>query len=540
MYRPGFEEYLQEIAPNNEVLKVSTNTLILFIKMGDKTLVSNIISSPLVISVVPMSFLDTLGKITQGTVGGVTANEEIGANFLKNNPYLNLSGRGVLIGIIDSGIDYLHPDFIYEDGTSKIVYLWDQTVDGNPPDGYSIGTEYTREQINEAIANNNSTLSVDDGGTGTMNAGICAGRGVVNSNYAGVAEDAELIVVKLRKVNNHYPDIMFYAGSSYVIDKAKNLNMPIVLSIGLGSNFLIGTYTRTILNPKFYSQGFCAVAGAGNEGNTETHTNGVLTHNGDQKFVDFEIDQPEKRLQIQIWIGRPDTVIVSVIAPSGEETKILEVSDFNMVSGLFDLEGTYYVISTIFPNDEDGQQLITISLTNVVSGNWRIKLTGVNIIHGYYYVYLPNRAFLNTGTRFVNPDTEFTITYPATQQDNITVGAYNTLTQSLWPGSSRGPTISNLDQPDLVAPGVNIIAPYPGGEYAMITGTTPAAAYTAGCVALFMQYILVDGHYPDKAFVQSIKTYFRLGATRESQIDYPNDILGYGFLNILNTFNKLR
>ena len=137
-----------------------------------------------------------------------------------------------------------------------------------------------------------------------------------------------------------------------------------------------------------------------------------------------------------------------------------------------------------------------------------------------------------------NPDTS--INYPATFKDNITVGAYNTINNSLWPSSSRGVTVSNLLKPDIVAPGVNIIAPFPGGGYATITGTAPAAAYTSGCVALLLQYTSVNGFYPRLAFVQKIRTFLRAGATRFDNIEYPNNNLGYGILNIKGAFNQLR
>ncbi|MDO7205183.1 hypothetical protein Q5M85_14630 [Paraclostridium bifermentans] len=112
-----------------------------------------------------------LASINLSTENGITATEEIGANYFKTNPNININGSKVLICIANSGIDYLHPDFIYPDGTSKIRYLWDQTKDENPPDGFNIGTEYTREDINKAIIENNRNLSVDEEGIGTALSG---------------------------------------------------------------------------------------------------------------------------------------------------------------------------------------------------------------------------------------------------------------------------------------------------------------------------------------------------------------------------------
>ena len=481
-----------------------------------------------------------LGTITPGTEGGVNANEDIGVNFFKNNPNIYLSGRGIAIAIISSGIDYLHPDFINADGTSKILYLWDQTKEGNPPKGYYIGTEYTREQINEAIANNDSSLSTDEEGYGTILSGICAGLGNVNSEYAGVAEDAQLIVVKLEKIDGYYNNAMSQVASQYVYEKAFQSNMPLVINYANGTTSLAGISTRTIIEQSYFTRGVCSVSAAGDEGNTQTHTSGKILASGDVKEIEFEVTSIEEQLEIQIWIEKPDTAIVTIVSPSGEESKSINVSDFNTISGIFDFENTNYSITYIYPTIFSGQQQAIVNMTSVKSGIWKIRLTGDYISNGNYDAYLPNRVFLNSGTRFRNPDPSSTILYPATFSDNITVGAYDSINRGLWQGSSRGPTISGLLKPDLIAPGVNIIGPYPGGGYGTITGTAPAAAYTSGCVSMFMQYVLLDMDYRSKAFVQNIRTIFRIGSIRSEDILYPNNNTGYGVLNMRNTMEVFR
>ena len=248
----------------------------------------------------------------------------------------------------------------------------------------------------------------------------------------------------------------------------------------------------------------------------------------------------EEQLEIQIWIEKPDTAIVTIVSPSGEESKSINVSDFNTISGIFDFENTNYSITYIYPTIFSGQQQAIVNMTSVKSGIWKIRLTGDYISNGNYDAYLPNRVFLNSGTRFRNPDPSSTILYPATFSDNITVGAYDSINRGLWQGSSRGPTISGLLKPDLIAPGVNIIGPYPGGGYGTITGTAPAAAYTSGCVSMFMQYVLLDMDYRSKAFVQNIRTIFRIGSIRSEDILYPNNNTGYGVLNMRNTMEVFR
>ncbi|UPA31613.1 S8 family peptidase [Terrisporobacter glycolicus] len=545
LYKPGFEEDLKEIAPNYEFLKISDRLGVLFAYVNYQDINSeqtfkNVLAISSIDRMLNLVRYNSLSIISQGISNGVTANEEIGVNFFKNNPNISLSGKGVLIGLIDTGIDYLHPDFIYDNNTTKIASLWDQSKDGKPPDGFFIGSEYTREDINNAILNNDSSLSVDDEGSGTMLAGICAGMGKVNKNYVGVAEDAELVIVKMGKVDGNYNNAMVTGGFEYIKQKARELQMPVVVTFGFGSNSLVGISQRDLTELTFYEKGVSLVNAAGNEGNTDTHNSGRLLYTNDVKTIELEVNNFEESINIEIWLNKPDIARAAVLSPSGELTRDVDVSIGNTVVGILDLESTIYSITYIFPTLFSGQQQIIINLTNVPKGIWKIILTGQYIMDGEYNAYLPNRALLKPGTKFTNSDPNKTINYPATYNDNVTVGAYNTINNSIWPSSSRGNTINNLPKPDIVAPGVNIIAPYPGGGYATVTGTAPAAAYTSGCIAYLLQNNFVKENYPRLAYVQKIRTYLRAGATRLDNISYPNNNLGYGFLNIKGAFYQLR
>ncbi|WP_455540146.1 bifunctional germination protease/germinant receptor pseudoprotease CspBA [Terrisporobacter sp.] len=541
LFTPGFEESLTQYGNSIEFYKISDNFGIVFINEYSSDLVKSILSNEFIDRQDQLIRISILGNIVQGTTGGVNANEEIGVNFFKNNPSINLTGRGVIISIVSSGIDYLHPDFIYPDGTSKILYLWDQTKEGNPPEGYYIGTEYTREDINEAIRNNDSTLSTDEEGYGTILAGICAGLGNVTPEYAGVAEDAELIVVKMNKIDGFYSNAMQYSGQEYAYRKALEINRAIVLNYLVGSNSQVGITYRDILRIKpFYTRGVCLVSAAGNEGNTQTHARGVLESSGDIQDIDLEVGSYIESIDIQIWLNRPDTAEVAIVSPTGEVSKIIAVTDYNNITGRFNFENTSYIINYIYPTTYSGQQLTTINLLNVAAGTWKIRLIGDYITNGIYNIYLPNRVFINEDVKFSSPDQNYTINYPSTYNDTISVGAYNTISRGLWPGSSRGLSISGLQKPDIVAPGVNIIGPYPGGGYATITGTAPAACYTSGAVAMFMQYILNENTYVKTAFVQKIRTLLSAGATRTDGIIYPNVETGYGLLNLRRTFEVFR
>lgn len=481
-----------------------------------------------------------LGIITRGTENGVVAQEDIGINFFKNNPNVLLTGQGTVIGIIDTGIDYLHEDFIYPDGTSKILYLWDQTKEGNSPKGFFLGTEYTNDDINEAIKSKDNTLSIDEEGHGTMVSGICAGLGNLNKSYEGVAPGAELIVVKLAKVEGYYNNAMLVAAIQYIYQKSDELNLTTVLNISMASTGLVGYADRVNSRQTYFSNGICIVAGAGNEGNTEIHTTGIIQREGESVDLRIQVEEEEEILRIELWLSNHDRVNLTIITPSGEESKSIDLSNYDLVNGIFDLENTIYSIRYSYPTSYSGQEHTIIYLRNVKRGIWKIELEGVSISEGRYNVYLENRVFLNKGTKFIESNPNYTITYPGVQQDLITIGTYNSINRSIWPSSSRGPSIIKRLKPDVVAPGVNIIAPYPNNKYATITGSSAAGSYGAGVVSLYFEYIITKDTYPNKGFIQMIRTFMQGGASRIGDLDYPNNVTGYGILNLRGMFEQLK
>lgn len=484
-----------------------------------------------------------LANINLSTENGITATEEIGANYFKTNPNINISGNKVLICVANSGIDYLHPDFIYPDGTSKIRYLWDQTKDENPPYGFNIGTEYTREDINKAIQENNKNLSIDEEGIGTALSGICSGLGNVSSQYSGVAENSELIIVKMKKLNGFYSNSMLSAALEYAYEKAKKEKLPLINSITLGSNQSVSSGVSTIENDKFFEYGFCNVVAAGNEGNGNHHATGQIKFEGEVKDIKIEVHDDEEEVEVDLWINKPDKLNVTIVSPTGEESKLSYVSNYSTMEGLFDLERTTYRIYTIYPLPYGGQQQTAIKLINVKKGTWTIRLIGQYITNGIYNLYLPNKGLTKSIVKFSANNPKYTINFPGGYRDMITVGTYDSINKSIWSESSRGPVIGvigKMIKPDIVAPGVNIIAPYPGQNYCTITGSSVSASYVVGGVALVMQYTFSDSYYKSKAVIQKIRTFLRGGAKRNNQLVYPNEIYGYGILDIKGAFDQLK
>ena len=493
----------------------------------------------------PMS---SLINITNNSTQGESVRSAAGTDYIYNNPYITPTGENVLIAIIDSGINYLHPDFINPDQTTKIVSIWDQeSTAKEAPQGYLFGSEFTREEINEAIRQNNPTLSIDEIGTGTIAAGIAAGLGRLNSGYDGVAKGAELVIVKLRSYTGYYKEGKvnyqvsdFLAGIRYVTELADRLNRKIVI------NITVGERSRTVLQASLLDtfnylnrSGYVVVSGAGNEGNSDIHYKGNIQIT--DKYQDIIIQVGEQtNLDIILCPSGPDKIGASIISPSGEMSYTINYAPDNFsYTGRFNLEDTGYELSYIYPWLQSGNLELIARLKDVKPGIWTLRLYPEFIIKGEYDVYLPNKNLISDQTRFINATSESTITFFATTRNVITVGAYNGKTNGIWIGSSNGSLRTSPIKPDIVAPGVDIIAPY-GNTYTTATGTGVSSSMVAGVLAVIIDY--VSTQEPDSKIVlytQVLKTYLMLGATKKEIYTYPNTSEGYGNLNLEETLRQI-
>lgn len=441
--------------------------------------------------------MSSLIDITNQLSFGISASYASGVNYVNKNPYINASGKNVLIGIIDSGIDYLHPDFINNDNTTKIVSIWDQGSDKkNSPQGTIFGSEFTREDINKAIKDNDSTLTTDEIGTGTIAAGICAGRGKLNSEYLGVAVDSELVVVKLRQYEGkfkkgviHYINTDFLAAIKYVLDISKREQKYTIINLTVGgrsSSALIATYLDTFTY--LSSSGIVLVSGAGNEGNTDIHYQGFFN---DHNYQDVKIQVGEQNyLRICVSSVGPDKIGGLIISPSGELSFRVDYSPDNYIYyGKFNLENTTYEMNLIYPWILSGNQELIINLDNIKPGIWTVRLYPEFIINGEYDIYLPNKNLMSKDTRFIDPNSFSTITMYGSGENVITVGTYDNKTNSIWVGSSKGPMKGIGIKPDIVAPGVDIISAFINKSYTTSTGTGVSSSIVSGVLAVIMEYI---------------------------------------------------
>jgi len=451
-------------------------------------------------------------------------------------PPYNLTGRGVLVGVIDSGIDYANPVFRNADGTTRIRTLWDQSLSENPPEGYVIGTEYTSEQINEALRQptmeqrRQIVPSQDISGHGTAVAGVAAGS---SNNYRGVAYESELIVVKLgiSKLDGFPRTTELMQGIDYVVRKALEYQMPVAINISFGNtygahdgNSLLEQFIQDVANR--WKSVICI--GTGNEGNTAGHTAGVVS-DSEEVVIELSVQENETALNVQIWKAYYDVMDISLESPSGVRVgpiqEILGSQRFRI--GQTDLL-LYYGEPSPYTIDQEIYIDFLPRRDYISSGIWRIILTPREIVSGNYALWLPSENVLNEGTGFLFPSVQGTLTIPSTAFRTIGVGAYNSATMTYADFSGRGS--GARIKPDLVAPGVDILAPIPDGGFGEFSGTSFATPFVTGSAALLMQWGIVVGNDPF-LYGEKVKAYFQRGAREILGFEeYPNQVVGYGAL----------
>ncbi len=455
----------------------------------------------------------------------------------------NLTGSGVITAVIDSGVDYSHPDFRNRDGTTRILYLWDQTIAGNPPEGYRNGSLYTSVEINEALEqeSRNEQLaivpSVDTSGHGTHVLGIGAGNGrASNGRYRGVAYESDIIVVKLgSSVGQSFPKTTnLMEAINFVIEKAIERVQPIAINISFGNNYgshanvsLLEQYIDSMANR--WKTNICI--GTGNEGSQGHHKSGVVEER-ETSVIELAVANYETALNLQIWKNYYDEMRIELISPGGRSSEVLSGKPgTNRVV----LEGTEVLFFYGEPLPYNGLQEIYVEFiprqTYIDSGIWRVRLVPGRIIQGNYDMWLPTGEVLNPMTRFLESTEETTLTIPSTASRAISVGAYDGRTDSFAFFSGRGFTRENQwIKPELVAPGVDITSCAPGGGYARRSGTSMATPFVTGTVALLMEWGIVRGNDP-YLYGEKMKAYLINGARQLSlQREYPNTELGYGAL----------
>lgn len=483
-------------------------------------------------------------------------------NNIKINPYLNLTGKGVLIGMIDTGIDYLNEEFKREDGTSRIVSIWDQTIQGGRDESVYIGDTYTNEEINNAInakKNNRDPYEIvsskDDVGHGTKIAGIIGARGY-NGQFQGIAQNSDLVIVKLLESTNFkntlkgngiedtpvYNNSEVFAGIEYLKKYSIKVKRPMVIYIGVGTTQgshdgknLISRYITSVASIR----GFVIVAGVGNEGAAEGHASGYVKNLGDIATVELKIPREIKYFSFDIWVQKPNRAVLNVISPTGEESKFIKVVRNRIARTEFVFLNTTMDVIYYNPDHFTGHEVINIIFNNIKPGIWKFQLRGDYIINGRYDMWLPPKITLPENTQFIESDPFITLTIPSTARKVASV-AYCGNDNAILASSGKGPNANeNIDNPDFTTLGVNILTTQVGGGVTTISGSSAATGIVAGVSALLLQWGIVEGNDTTMNSTRVI-VYLIHGADRGNlSYRYPSREIGYGFLDLLGTFNVI-
>ncbi len=480
------------------------------------------------------------------------SNDRSGITQVLGQPFLDLSGRGVIFGIADTGIDYTKDEFRFEDGSTKLLNIWDQTVDGRRSEGIYFGSDYGREEIDRALASGDPLSIVpetDENGHGTFLASVAAAN--ETADYIGAAPKADIIAVKLRRARDYYikryllspddPELYessdLLLGIKYILDRAQQYNKPVVICIGMGSNFSAHD-GNTILEEyiSFVSRraGVAFVTAGGDEANARHHTQGRLEGSGNSDSISIKVGGQGASFTVIIIGPAYDKVSLGVVSPTGEV-----IPEIPFRSGLEFSETLLLEETRVFLRYfKDVNNNMIVGFERAAEGIWEIKLYADKIIDGRYWAWLPITGQVSDDVEFLRPVPEYTIVYPAAAVRAVTCGAYNSEDGSLLVSSSWGPTRVPRIEPDLVAPGVSVRGIYPAGMGTM-TGTSAAAAVTAGAALLLMDWGVVKNNMPT-INGDLVRSLLIGGCRREESLTYPNIKWGFGKLDLFNTFLTLR
>ncbi len=480
--------------------------------------------------------------------------------FSEGNP-IDLTGTGVIVGTIDTGIDYLNVEFTREDETSRILSIWDQTDNtGTAPPGINYGSVYSQEQINAAIKLNSEggdpysiVPRIDTNGHGTQCAGIIGARGY--GEIKGAAPNCDFIVVKLlpareltTAIDPSLPDIPIYRSPDistailYLLQQRYIYQKPMVIFLPISSNQ--GAHNGTsaleeLIDYYSFSSNVSFAVGTGNQGNSETHASGYINNTGETSSVEFSVDPNQKDLNISIWCTYPDKISLGLTSPSGQVISRVPVKIGLTTTLNFLYENTTTRLVYYFPEIISGNQLIFLSFSNIAAGIWTINLFGDYIVNGFYNVWIDQRPLSKPGTALLNPNNFTTLTIPSTSNLAITTTFYNQNTNTIGSNSGVGFTANNKIKPDLTCGGINVSTTGLNNTITTISGSSAATAVLAGAITLFYQWAVTDGNIPVLSS-ESIKTFLIRGTRKRPNEAYPNQFWGYGILDMRGVFDAIR
>lgn len=488
------------------------------------------------------------------------------AEFLQAGSPLNLTGKGVDIAIIDSGIDYLNEEFMDANGETRIELIWDQTIISTEITDINdapFGAVYTKAQINDAIKaqrEGNSPRkivpSIDEIGHGTSMSGIIGATGK-NPRLRGVAPDCTFIVVKLIRDFSYeiqFPDTevpvfnitAIFAALQFLYEYIQANNKPMVIYFPLGST--LGNHKGEGALEEFIEaistkSGIAVVAGTGNQRNAGGHASGIVSKiTGLEALgvgvIELEAAPEQKNIWVQIWVDLPNIMSLEIVSPSGESTGTIPIILNYTKRHTFIFEKTSIRVNYYFPEETTGDELIRIRFYDLQPGIWRLRIIANYILSGRYDAWLPQRGLTVGNTRFSFPDPFGTITNPSNSIYIITAAAYNQNNYNLVDYSGMAFLDFYIDRIDVAAGGVNAITVAPNNKTSIVNGTSVAAAVVTGVCAMLFQWGIVNGNDP-YIYSQTLKAYLAKGAIARSGDIIPNPYWGYGILNVPKIFENM-
>lgn len=493
------------------------------------------------------------------TLIDMAAMTQAGITQIQNYPTLNLQGTGVMIGFVDVGIDYQNPVFRNIDGSTRIAGIWDQTIQsGTPPEGFAYGTEYRREQIDEALRSGNPleiVPSVDTNSHGTFVASIAAGGVNEGEQFIGAAPDATIAMVKLKPAKQYlkefyeihtdapcYQENDIMLGITYLNQLATELELPLVLCFALGTNMgghsAVSPMTGLL---EIYSSlaNRAVVIGAGNEANERHHFLGRAENVNDVKTVEIRVATDVQGFCMELWTENPNIMAVTVVSPTGGSTGRIPIRREETQEFPFVFERSTVSVDYRLFLERSNAELIFFRFNRPVEGIWKIIVEPVQVAEGVFHLWLPMTEFLENEVYFLESNPDYTITEPGSTITGMTVGFYNGNDNSVAISSGRGYTRGGVIKPNYVAPGVNVTGATTRNQFAERTGSSIAAAITAGACALLLEWIIYELGEEAVDSIQ-IRNLLTLGTERNPGEVYPNRTWGYGRLNLYKAFDEIR
>ena len=508
--------------------------------------------------------LYSLLDVTSMDAAGITPAGEL--------PVLNNQGAGVIVGFVDTGINYTDSLFRNVDGSTRIIGIWDQTNNSDnsnnienetakPFSAFSAlyGTQYTAEEINLALNSDNPASIVptrDENGHGTFLASIAAGNRDERAGFSGAAPQASIAMVKLKPAKQYLRDFYLIQdgaeayqendimmGVSYLYFLARKYSMPLVVCIPLGTNMgshmgmsRLGQY----LNQVSLSNGSAVITAAGNETGARHHFRAVMDADTDEVTAELRVGEREAGFSMELWAENMGAYTVGFISPTGEVAREISIPLRGENTVSFLLEQTQITVYTQIADVSAGSQFIFMRFENPMSGIWRILIRNSLDIRETFHIWLPVRGFISDETYFLRPDPDTIITDPGNARYPITVTAYDHTKNSIYIHASRGYSLSGRIKPDLAAPGVNILgASVSGRRLTRMSGTSVSAAHLAGAAAILLNWGVLNANYP-YLNTPVLKSIFVRGAQRNPALTYPNREYGYGTLDLHEAFLHLR